>query len=109
MLSPLVGGKIYNLMDVKTYKIWYSPNNSGIHEGAEVVLLEDYEALQAKVESAAPQKWIEELEKALSDLLRAYDQLIPGIPHIAVQDYKLMNDAPMEARRLLGLTGVLLE
>ena len=42
-----------------------------------------------------------ELVKALQKLLKAYDSLMPGLPHIAVDDYALINEAPIEARRLV--------
>jgi hypothetical protein len=42
------------------------------------------------------------LVKALEKLLRAYEMLMPGIVHIAVQDYALINDAPREARKALA-------
>lgn len=38
------------------------------------------------------------LVAALRDLLRAYDSLMPGLRYIAVQDYELLNRAPIEAR-----------
>ena len=41
------------------------------------------------------------LMAALEKLLLAYDSLMPGLAHIAVQDYALINEAPLEARRVL--------
>ena len=43
-----------------------------------------------------------ELTKALRDLLKAYDSLMPGIAYIAVQDYEIINRAPIEARKALA-------
>lgn len=43
----------------------------------------------------------EKLKKAAEDLLKAYDMLLPGIKHIAVQDYALINMAPFNMRRLI--------
>lgn len=42
------------------------------------------------------------LTKALEKLLRAYDSLMPGLAHIAVQDYALINEAPIEARKAIA-------
>lgn len=42
-----------------------------------------------------------ELRDALKDLLRAYEMLMPGIAHIAVSDYALINEAPIKARKAL--------
>lgn len=35
-------------------------------------------------------------------LLKAYDSLMPGLRHIAVQDYMLINEAPLEMRTVLA-------
>ena len=43
-----------------------------------------------------------ELEIALRDLLTAFDSLMPGLAHIAVQDYEIVNRAPIQARKVLG-------
>ncbi len=45
---------------------------------------------------------VKELEAALKLMVRAYESLLPGLRHIAVQDYKLINDAPVAARNALG-------
>lgn len=42
------------------------------------------------------------LENALIELLEAYDSILPGTAHIPVQDYELLNRAPMNARKLIG-------
>lgn len=42
------------------------------------------------------------LELALRDLLKAFESLMPGLAHIAVQDYELINRAPIQARKALG-------
>lgn len=44
---------------------------------------------------------IAELEAALQRMLAVYEALMPGVKHIAVQNYAELNDAPLEARRLL--------
>jgi len=41
------------------------------------------------------------MKKALQDLLRGFDELMPGIGAISVQDFANLNDAPRLARRLL--------
>jgi hypothetical protein len=46
-------------------------------------------------------KKIDALEDALRDMLEVQDMLMPGVKHIAVKDYALLNDAPLTARRLL--------
>lgn len=40
---------------------------------------------------------------ALEDMLRVQDALMPGVRYIAVQDYALLNEAPMRARAALAL------
>lgn len=42
------------------------------------------------------------LAEALRKLLKAYDSIMPGIGYIAVQDYTILNDAPLEARAALA-------
>lgn len=44
----------------------------------------------------------EEIVKVLSDLLRSHEALMPGVRFIALQDYALLNDAPIEAKRLIA-------
>jgi len=44
---------------------------------------------------------LKELRLAAEKLLKAYDMLLPGIKHIAVQDYALINEAPLNMRNLL--------
>ena len=39
--------------------------------------------------------------KIIEDLLKVVDMLMPGVKHIALQDYKLLNDAPVAARAYL--------
>lgn len=39
---------------------------------------------------------------ALRELLRAYESLLPGLVHIAVQDYRVINEAPIEAQRAIA-------
>jgi len=43
----------------------------------------------------------DELVHALELLLAAYESVLPGVQHIAVQDYELLNEAPLAARRVL--------
>jgi len=43
-----------------------------------------------------------ELVAALRTLLRAYDSLMPGLRFIAVQDYEVINRAPIEARAAIA-------
>lgn len=40
--------------------------------------------------------------EALESLLKAFNSLLPGAKHIAIQDYALLNDGPMNARRLVA-------
>jgi hypothetical protein len=42
-----------------------------------------------------------EQRAALVDMLRVYEMLMPGIRHIAVQDYQLLNEAPIRARKAI--------
>ena len=50
----------------------------------------------AQLIEAAP-----DLLDAVKDLLRAFDQLMPGLAHIAVQDYAILNTAPIRARQAI--------
>ena len=40
-----------------------------------------------------------EVVPIIKELLRAFDSLMPGLKNIAVQDYQVINDAPIAARR----------
>jgi len=53
---------------------------------------------QAEVSNADREQ---ELVRLLRQLLKAYDSLMPGLAHIAVQDYEIINRAPLEARAAL--------
>lgn len=39
---------------------------------------------------------------ALKMLLAAFESVLPGIRYIAVKDYKLVNDAPVAAERVIA-------
>jgi hypothetical protein len=57
------------------------------------------------VELAGHDKIVREhaaLKLAAEKLLKAFDSLLPGIKFIAVQDYALLNEAPMNMRNLLN-------
>lgn len=56
----------------------------------------------AKLIAAAP-----EMAEALKALLKAYNQLMPGLKNIAVEDYANINDAPRLARAALAKAGQL--
>jgi len=43
-----------------------------------------------------------DLLAALEGMLRVQDALMPGLRHIAVQDYALINDAPIAARAAIA-------
>jgi hypothetical protein len=55
-----------------------------------------------KIREAAP-----ELAEAVKQLLKAFGQLMPGLIHIAVEDYANINEAPMIARDALRKAGIL--
>jgi hypothetical protein len=42
-----------------------------------------------------------ELLAALKKLMVAYESVLPGIRYIAVQDYRIVNDAPVAAERAI--------
>jgi hypothetical protein len=42
-----------------------------------------------------------ELLEAVKDLLRAFDELMPGLAHISVKDYANVNSAPIRARHAI--------
>ena len=42
---------------------------------------------------------------ALEMMLKCHEQLMPGVRHIACQDYKVLNDGPIAARACLALAG----
>jgi hypothetical protein len=50
----------------------------------------------------ANQQTINELREALEECVKAIQQLMPGIRHIAVQDYENINIAPIMARAALA-------
>ncbi len=43
-----------------------------------------------------------ETTKVIEDLLLVIQDLLPGIKHIAVQDYHQLNNAPLVARELVN-------
>ncbi len=43
-----------------------------------------------------------ELLSALKHLMQAYESVLPGLAKIAVQDYALINDAPVAAERAIA-------
>ena len=43
-----------------------------------------------------------DLAKAVREMLLAYESLLPGLRYIAVQDYALINEAPLLARKALA-------
>ena len=51
----------------------------------------------ARLLAAAP-----ELLDALKLLMKAYESVLPGLANIAVQDYALINDAPVAAERAIA-------
>jgi hypothetical protein len=48
---------------------------------------------------------VKPLADALEEMLSVYEMLMPGIRHIAVQDYRLVNEAPIRARKALEAAG----
>lgn len=60
-----------------------------IWEDHEVVLSEDHhDAMKESID-------------ALQKLLKAYNSLMPGAKHIAIQDYQLLNEAPIMAQSVI--------
>lgn len=57
----------------------------------------DESTANALLLAAAP-----ELLAALKMLLRATDQMLPGVKYIACQDYAILNDAPIAARAAIA-------
>lgn len=47
---------------------------------------------------------IARLREALKEMVKAYNQLLPGISKIAVQDYANINEAPILAKQALKET-----
>lgn len=39
--------------------------------------------------------------KTIEDLLKVIEMLMPGVRHLALQDYQILNEAPMRATRLV--------
>jgi hypothetical protein len=60
-------------------------------------VVEERVAADARLIAAAP-----DLLAALKMLMAAYESVLPGIRYIAVQDYKLVNDAPVAAERAIA-------
>lgn len=46
-----------------------------------------------------------QLVASVQQLLKAHEALMPGLRHIAVQDYALQNEAPLNANKLLRELG----
>lgn len=40
--------------------------------------------------------------RALKDMLKVHDMLMPGVRYVAVQDYQLLNEGPMRAQAALA-------
>ena len=45
---------------------------------------------------------IDQLRAAGKRLLEAYYSLLPGIKYIALQDYQIINEAPLEMKAAIG-------
>ncbi len=45
---------------------------------------------------------IDQAREALREMLKAYEQLLPGIGKIACRDYRNINEAPIKARQTLA-------
>ena len=43
-----------------------------------------------------------ELLDALKDAMKLIDVLFPGVRHLAIQDYAMLNDVPLKIRDLLN-------
>lgn len=52
-----------------------------------------------------PTRVLLQVRTALRDMIKANEQLMPGVRHIAVQDYALLNDAPILAAHALRALG----
>lgn len=48
---------------------------------------------------------LEQSVDALRDMRRLVDMLMPGVGSIAIQDYQLLNEAPMRAGKLVAEIG----
>ena len=88
----------------------FSPTEQGIYEvvaanedinrlriAGEHAEAQGVAAANARLIAAAPA-----LLEALEKMLEVYEALMPGLRHIAVQDYALLNDAPMAARQAIA-------
>lgn len=60
--------------------------------------------LSAVAEIIDRQTGMPELLAALEEMLKAHEQLMPGIAHIALQDYANINQAPIRARAAIHNT-----
>ncbi|WP_285905103.1 hypothetical protein [Pseudodesulfovibrio pelocollis] len=47
-----------------------------------------------------------DMARALKMMLKALDELMPGIGKICVQDYAILNDAPLAAKEALAKAGI---
>lgn len=70
--------------------IWFTQRWLGIAKPKEL-------EANADLIAAAP-----ELRDALRRLMAAYESIFPGVASIAVKDYALINEAPIEAARALA-------
>lgn len=85
---------------------WTTEHNSHwgwcVREGQKWIAFRLKSPAHAGLISAAP-----DLAEALQACLKAIDQLMPGIAHIAVQDYENINQAPLMAQAALRKAGLL--
>lgn len=56
--------------------------------------------MQAERDEAIRQR--DQLLSALEDSLRLIEMLMPGVRHLAIQDYAFLNDAPIRARAAIA-------
>jgi len=68
---------------------------------ATVATVHSGNAEDAQLIAAAP-----DLAAALKRCIQLIDDLMPGVRHIALQDYAILNDAPLEACRALRKAGL---
>jgi hypothetical protein len=47
-----------------------------------------------------------ELIEALEDCIKLIEALMPGVKHIALQDYRLLNETPMKVNKILAKSDI---
>ena len=79
--------------ELKTLGSWPSTGYNGHNTPVEVVTQMDVKALRDERDRLA---------NCLSEMVKLVDDFMPNVGRCTIQNYRRLNDAPIEARRLLA-------